>query len=137
MIARRRMAFDKLYGMWLPVIAYDIGRPEDTTIPIEQHPAVLEDAAIGPTEQLEGEPPSRYDGPRTWTQGEKVELIRRYLAQNGPQQATDIAAAISDKVTSTSTTLKRHAGIFKIVEYRKYAHGKVAVWGLRPEEWKQ
>lgn len=137
MIARQRTGFDAVAHVWRSFVCYDIGRPDDTTIPIEAHPAVIEDSAIGPTERLDGEPLSHYDGPRTWTQGEKVEVIRRHLRAHGPQPAKEIADAIGDKLTSTSTTLKRHGGIFKIIEYKQHGRHRYAVWGLRPEEWKQ
>jgi len=136
MITRQRTGFDAVAHLWLTFTCIDIGREDDTTVPADQHPAVIEDAIDGPTERLDGGPVSPSDAPLTWTQGEKTELIRRHLQANGTRTANEIAEAIGDKVTTTSNVLKRYSGIFKIVEYRKDGRHKAAVWGLRPEEWK-
>ena len=136
MITRQRTGFDAVAHVWRSFLCIDIGREDDTTVPADQHPAVIEDAIDGPTERLDGGPIVPSDAPLTWTHGEKTELIRRHLQAYGPQTANEIAEAIGDKLTSLSTTLKRNSGVFKIVEYRTNGRHKPAVWGLRPEEWK-
>lgn len=138
MIIRQRTCFDAVAHLWRKVVCVDIGRPEDTTIQAELHPAVIEDASEGPTERLDSDTTKQLIGePKRWTQGEKAKLIQRHLQQNGPATAAEIADAITDKPTNITGLLKRHGAIFKIIEYRKHPHGNVAVWGLRPEEWKE
>ena len=140
MITRQRTGFDAVAHVWRSFVCIDIGRPPDTTIPAELHPAVIEDMTDGPTERLDGEKEKRPPqlrtklGARPYGQLEKI--VVDHLAQVGMAEAKQIGLALGRKPESISRILAQNPERFVIdhVVTRKTAGvgvTKISVWRLR------
>lgn len=129
---RRVMAYSAHVCTWVPVLAIDIGRPDDTRIPAESHPAVIEDDWLANAPAVVEADITR----RTWQQGTARATFAAYLDANGPVIARKIAVDVGCSDSLVSHTLSRHPDIFAIVDYvdvGKYRK-RTAVWGLKREK---
>lgn len=143
MIIRQRTCFDAAAHTWRKVVCIDIGRPETTAIPIEQHPAVIEDMTDGPTEDFgERVPPKRPSieqrrgKPGARPYGQLESAVAAYLTEVGMAEAAVIAQALGKKRESISRILAQNPERFAIdhVVTRKTAGvgvAKTSVWRLR------
>ncbi len=127
MITRQRTCFDAVAHIWRPVVCIDIGRPETTAIPIEQHPAVIEDAAEGPTEELEPEPKVKRASPK----GGLKNLVIAELGKRGKASVDEISMTLGQNRDTVRSVLMRNAELFEICEIRPAFKAKIHIWRLK------
>lgn len=127
MIIRQRTCFDAVAHIWRPVVCIDIGRPSDTAIPAELHPAVIEDMTDGPTEELEPQPKKKRKSP----EGGLKNLVISELSKKGRASVDEICAALHQNQNAVRSTLVRNSDMFEICEIRLAFRAKIHVWRLK------
>lgn len=134
MIIRQRTGFDPVAHIWRSFVCIDIGRPSDTTVPIELHPAVLEDMTDGPTEEFEKpKPPAvRKSRAREGARLYRLEpLIVDYLAGVGEAQADEIARDLAQNRISVCRALQRNPQLFEVDRTIVIVKAKTNIWRLK------
>ncbi len=121
---REVMAYSAHNCTWVSVTAIDIGRPEDSCVATESHPATIDDQA-------------RIDrlatAPQAWRWGETTKQLEAYLHDCGPSTVRNMAQVTGRSIASVQNAMIGNDTVFTIVDYT-YTGAKrqrTAVWGLK------